>query len=189
MGLGAGWRWESFALSKLAWAVWPSFHRNSRVRRKGVGSLNSHRTTLDHWLSFRGRSRWLRIQSAKAGRCLLLLGLRLLGLRRRLLLRRLRLLSFRRHRLLRRLCRLILGRLLRRHLLHPLCLLGRRRGLADVPLGLLRLLPRLLFVRDALGLLGRLLPRGLRLGLVGENTSEGKKTAQESWKGRFETDA
>lgn len=25
---------------------------------KGVGWLNSHRTTLHHWLSFRGKSRW-----------------------------------------------------------------------------------------------------------------------------------
>ncbi len=141
--------------------------------------MNSHQTTLDHWSSFRGRSRWLRIQSAKAGRCLLLLGLRLLGLRRRLLLRGLHLLSFCRQCLLRSLRRLLLGRLLRRYLIHPLRLLGRRRGLADVPLRLLRLLPRLLFVCNALSLLGRLLPYGLRLGLVGENTSEGKKTAQE----------
>ena len=34
-------------------------HRNSRVRMKGVGCLNSHLTTVFHWLSRRGRSRWL----------------------------------------------------------------------------------------------------------------------------------
>eukprot|EP00966_Prymnesium_polylepis_P038193 885413-Prymnesium_polylepis.1 len=42
--------------------------RNSRVRRKGVGCLNSHRTTLFHWLSLSGRSRCERIQLAKAER-------------------------------------------------------------------------------------------------------------------------
>ena len=30
------------------------------------GCLNSHRTTLHHWFSLRGRSRWLRIHLAKA---------------------------------------------------------------------------------------------------------------------------
>ena len=52
------------ASALVAKAVWPSCHRNSRLRIKGVGCLNSHRTTLHHWLSFSGRSRWLRIQSA-----------------------------------------------------------------------------------------------------------------------------
>ena len=41
--------------------------RNSRVRRKGVGCLNSQRTTLHHWLSLIGRSRWEWIQLRKAG--------------------------------------------------------------------------------------------------------------------------
>eukprot|EP00961_Rhodomonas_salina_P179775 2425992-Rhodomonas_salina.1 len=36
----------SLAASFVACAVCPSCHRNSRVRRKGVGFLNSHRTTL-----------------------------------------------------------------------------------------------------------------------------------------------
>ena len=35
--------------------------RNSRVRRKGVGCLNSHRTTVFHWFSCSGRSLWLLI--------------------------------------------------------------------------------------------------------------------------------
>ena len=48
-------------------AVCPSCQRNSRVRRKGVGCLNSQRTTLHHWLRSRGRSRCERIQHAYAG--------------------------------------------------------------------------------------------------------------------------
>ena len=31
------------------------------MRMKGVGCLNSHLTTVFHWLSRRGRSRWLLI--------------------------------------------------------------------------------------------------------------------------------
>ena len=45
----------------------PSCHKNSRVRRKGVGCLNSQRTTLFHWLSLSGRSRCEWIQLANAG--------------------------------------------------------------------------------------------------------------------------
>mmetsp|Transcript_7164 Transcript_7164/g.25558 ORF Transcript_7164/g.25558 Transcript_7164/m.25558 type:complete len:247 (-) Transcript_7164:298-1038(-) len=55
------------ASALVANAEWPSCHRNSRVRRKGVGCLNSHRTMLVHWLSLRGKSRWLRIHLAYAG--------------------------------------------------------------------------------------------------------------------------
>ena len=50
-----------------ACAVWPSCQRNSRVRRKGVGCLNSQRTTEFHWLSSSGRSRCERIHPWKAG--------------------------------------------------------------------------------------------------------------------------
>lgn len=49
------------ASSLEAYAVCPSCHRNSRVRMNGVGLLNSHRTTLVHWFSLRGRSLQLRI--------------------------------------------------------------------------------------------------------------------------------
>ncbi len=34
---------------------------------KGVGCLNSHRTTLHHWFILRGRSRWPRIHFANMG--------------------------------------------------------------------------------------------------------------------------
>ena len=57
----------SSASSMDACAVCPSCQRNSRVRKKGVGCLNSQRTTEHHWLSLSGRSRWERIQPAKAG--------------------------------------------------------------------------------------------------------------------------
>ena len=62
LGLGSGLRYglgfglchtcrtSSEASSREPCAVWPSCHRNSRVRRKGVGCLNSHRTTLFHWV-------------------------------------------------------------------------------------------------------------------------------------------
>lgn len=49
------------ASSFVAKQVCPSCHRNSRVRKKGTGCLNSHLTTLFHWLIFNGRSLWLRI--------------------------------------------------------------------------------------------------------------------------------
>mmetsp|Transcript_10588 Transcript_10588/g.23158 ORF Transcript_10588/g.23158 Transcript_10588/m.23158 type:complete len:236 (-) Transcript_10588:917-1624(-) len=55
------------AFSYVSWAVCPSCQRNSLERRKGVASLNSHRTTLLHWFSSIGRSRWLRIHFAKKG--------------------------------------------------------------------------------------------------------------------------
>jgi hypothetical protein len=45
-------------------AQYPSCHKNSLVRRKGWGFLNSQRTTEFHWLRRRGRSRWLRIHLA-----------------------------------------------------------------------------------------------------------------------------
>src|SRR5215218_904310 len=45
------------ASSRVAWAVWPSCQRNSVVRRNSRGR-SSQRTTLAHWLSSRGRSRW-----------------------------------------------------------------------------------------------------------------------------------
>ena len=54
-------RWPGTWVAK---AVWPSCQRNSRVRMKGVGCLNSQRTTFVHWLSRSGRSRWLRIHCA-----------------------------------------------------------------------------------------------------------------------------
>uniref|UniRef100_A0A0A9F4G5 Uncharacterized protein n=1 Tax=Arundo donax TaxID=35708 RepID=A0A0A9F4G5_ARUDO len=34
---------------------------------KGVGLLNSHLTTLHHWLHFKGKSRWLLIHLEKYG--------------------------------------------------------------------------------------------------------------------------
>jgi len=52
------------ARTRVANAVWPSCQRNSRVRMKGVGFLNSQRTTLVHWFRRSGRSRWLRIHCA-----------------------------------------------------------------------------------------------------------------------------
>lgn len=52
------------ASALVANAVWPSCHRNSRLRMNGVGCLNSQRTTLHHWFSFSGRSRWLRTHCA-----------------------------------------------------------------------------------------------------------------------------
>ena len=56
---------SSSASFRVPKAVCPSCQRNSRVRMKGVGCLNSHRTTLVHWLSRRGRSRHERTQLAK----------------------------------------------------------------------------------------------------------------------------
>mmetsp|Transcript_19826 Transcript_19826/g.67080 ORF Transcript_19826/g.67080 Transcript_19826/m.67080 type:complete len:389 (+) Transcript_19826:172-1338(+) len=47
---------HSTASSELACAVWPSCQRNSADRRNGRVRI-SHRTTLAHWLIFRGRSR------------------------------------------------------------------------------------------------------------------------------------
>jgi hypothetical protein len=44
-----------------------SCQKNSRERTNGVRCLISHRTTFVHWLSFSGRSRWLRIHCAKYG--------------------------------------------------------------------------------------------------------------------------
>ena len=49
-------RASSSASSRVAWAVWPSCHRNSAVRRNGRVRI-SHRITLHHWLHIRGRSR------------------------------------------------------------------------------------------------------------------------------------
>ena len=45
------------ASSRVAWAVWPSCHKNSDVRRKGR-VLISQRMTLHHWLHINGRSRY-----------------------------------------------------------------------------------------------------------------------------------
>ena len=56
---------SSSASLRVPKAVCPSCHRNSRVRMKGVGCLNSHRTTFVHWLSLRGRSLQERTQLAK----------------------------------------------------------------------------------------------------------------------------
>ena len=53
------WRMRSAnsrASASVAWAVWPSCHRNSVVRRKSRGR-SSQRTTLAHWLIRNGRSR------------------------------------------------------------------------------------------------------------------------------------
>ncbi len=55
--------------ARVAKAVWPSCQRNSRVRMKGVGCLNSQRTTLVHWFRRSGRSRWLRIHCRRAHAC------------------------------------------------------------------------------------------------------------------------
>jgi hypothetical protein len=49
-------RVSSTASSFVAWAVCPSCHRNSEVRRKSLG-LFSQRITLHHWLISIGRSR------------------------------------------------------------------------------------------------------------------------------------
>ena len=46
------------ASSSVACAVWPSCQRNSLVRRNSRGR-SSHRTTLAHWFTSSGRSRWL----------------------------------------------------------------------------------------------------------------------------------
>ena len=58
------WSLSASASSLVAKMVCPSFHRNSLPRRKGVGCLNSHLTTLFHWLSLRGRSLQERIHLA-----------------------------------------------------------------------------------------------------------------------------
>src|SRR3989338_4800555 len=47
---------SSSASFLLANTVCPSFHKNSLVLRKGTACLNSQRTTLFHWFSFKGRS-------------------------------------------------------------------------------------------------------------------------------------
>ena len=57
-------RTSASASAFVANTVWPSCQRNSRLRMNGVGCLNSQRTTLHHWFSFSGKSRWLRIQVA-----------------------------------------------------------------------------------------------------------------------------
>ena len=46
---------SSIADSDVAWAVCPSCHRNSDVRRKGR-VRSSQRMTLAHWFILRGRS-------------------------------------------------------------------------------------------------------------------------------------
>jgi hypothetical protein len=51
-------RTSSRASSCVAWAVWPSCHRNSLVRRN-IRVRISQRITLAHWLMSSGRSRWL----------------------------------------------------------------------------------------------------------------------------------
>mmetsp|Transcript_45647 Transcript_45647/g.92134 ORF Transcript_45647/g.92134 Transcript_45647/m.92134 type:complete len:221 (-) Transcript_45647:515-1177(-) len=48
------------ASSLVAWAVWPSCHRNSADLRNGL-VRSSHRTTLAHWFSFKGNSRYVLI--------------------------------------------------------------------------------------------------------------------------------
>lgn len=53
-------RTSSSASSRVAWAVCPSCHRNSLVRRKGRVRI-SQRTTLPHWFKSWGRSRQLLI--------------------------------------------------------------------------------------------------------------------------------
>ena len=50
------WRVSATASSAVAWAVWPSCHRNSAVRRNSRVRI-SQRTTFAHWLMSSGRSR------------------------------------------------------------------------------------------------------------------------------------
>ena len=55
---------SSRASAWVAWAVCPSCHKNSVVRRN-IRVRSSHRITLAHWLTSIGRSRWLEIHFAK----------------------------------------------------------------------------------------------------------------------------
>jgi hypothetical protein len=64
-GVTSGIRISMFSIVRgTVQEQYPSCHKNSLVRRKGWGFLNSQRTTEFHWLRRRGRSRWLRIHFA-----------------------------------------------------------------------------------------------------------------------------